>query len=144
MKITTYIIPHKERMQLIKAGKISRPKCVEHVKIYAKVYMGEFLTELVKRVKKEPDFDLRGALHAVFDGFPRYYLVDNKKRLFGLERECDNAFELDITEIFAKTVEDQVRKYDADSTRFAEALTKAIEDTTEYKTAQHQLEEWGC
>ena len=140
MKITVYPINAKLRMQLVKDGWISRPPMTF---INDTVSLTDFLTEAVKTAEKDPNFNVRSLIHTVFGGCKRYYLTDNFRRLFGLQREADNAFEMDITELFETTLVSQIERCDADVNHLITTLTDAIEKTEEYQAATLQLNVWG-
>lgn len=140
MKVTTYLIDNRHRRQLVRDGWMSRPPMTY---TYDSISLGDFLTEMVKAHQQDPNFNVRGALHTVFGKCERYFLTDNKKRLFGIERKLDNAFETDITDMFVSTIENQVKRHDTDVDHLAKALTEGIEKTEAHEAAILRLNVWG-
>lgn len=140
MKITVYTINAKLRRQLLKDGWISRPPMTF---IYDNIGLVDFLQANVEALQNDPTYNVRGAIQTAFGKCRRYYLVDNFRRLFGLQREADNAFEMDITDIFVDTLEAQIRAHDTTENHLIDALVNKVEETEEYKAAALQLNVWG-
>lgn len=140
MKITTYPINAKVRGQLVKDGWISRPPMTF---IDDSVSLEDFLTEAVRAAEKDPNFNVSEAIHTTFSKCRRYYLTDNFRRLFGLERQSDNAFEMDITELFETTLVCQIERRDTDVNHLIDTLAQEMEQREDYKAAIMQLNVWG-
>lgn len=140
MKITTYPINAKMRRQLVKDGWISRPPMSF---IYDRIILNDCLNEMVEALREDPNFDVSQALHTTFSRCRRYYLTDNFRRLFGLQRQSDNAFEMDITNLFLSTLEAQIRNLDTDIDHLVKELTAKIEKRGDYAAAQIKMGIWG-
>lgn len=140
MKITTYPINAMVRRQLVNDGWISRPPLTF---TYDNIGLEDHLKSNVEALRNDPTYNVRGAIHTTFGKCRRYYLVDNFRRLFGLERQTDNAFEMDITDIFVDTLEAQIRAHDATVNHLIDALVNKIEQREDYKAAILQLNVWG-
>ncbi len=139
MKVAASFISTSKRMRAFRKGFISRPQVTL---IYDKVNIQDLIYETSRLLRRDPNFDYRGAILKAFEKCPTYLFSDDKKRLWGIERDLGD-FEYDITDLFLSVIEQQVIKNDMDDNHFADALNNEIMKTTEYQKARAQLKDWG-
>ncbi len=109
---------------------------------YDDFVVADILADFIKKLDQEPNLDVKEALRTYFSKEPNYYLDEGWKGGWACGYR-DNAYELDITEIFLSAMEEAVRARDSDPEHFADLyFGPRFSRTKEYEELSKQIDVW--
>ncbi len=140
LRIVTDMLDSEYRSKLTNAGLVDY---TNYCPSYGEFAISDVLADFIKKLKQEPNLDVREELRKYFANWePNFYLDDASKGGWACGYR-DNAYELDVTEIFLSAMEEAVRAMDSDPQNFNDLyFAPRYLSTKEYAELCKQSEVW--